>query len=598
MEDRVTGRPLAEPGDAPAPDVQQRVLREIFDNIAFGKFDPDSVSLPRGESLWRRRSHQRVLPFNSADDWIAYNKKYGMGDPYSAMISHARAMSKDIALARTFGPDPKAGFETLVGQALQRAKQIGDPQLAAKIEGSAAHGRRMLAIYNGSLVPAGPQQEAVASFMSTTRHVLTAALLDRAVISAVSDLNSMRVAAKAVGLNPNNVISKHVSLMANKMSREDAARAGWIADTLADPGLALSRFQSEVPPAEFAERLSSGVLRIQGLSHWTDQARIAFQMEMAGLMAANAGKPLAKVQPELRRLLRDKGVSDAEWQAFTAPGTLFTAGNGATFASPIHWREVTDMPTEQADDLFLRIQAMIEEQTEFAVPTNSTWARAFIEGAMPPGSIGYELAKSGLMFKSFAMTFTVNQVRRTLAQQTVPDRIAYALDLAAGATITGALGLQLYELASGNDPRDMTQPEFWAAAALRGGAFGIMGDIADSAAKPYRGLGEFAAGPMLGLGQDVANLAGDAMSGGGAEFAEKSLRFVNRYLPGGDLPGAGLALDRLFLDQLMMMIDPEAVEALMEQAQKRPNAPRGSWWMPGSPAPQRAPNLKAVLPNK
>ncbi|MDW3118976.1 MAG: hypothetical protein R8G60_15260 [Roseovarius pacificus] len=598
MEDHVTGRPLAEPGDAPAPDVQQRVLREVYGNVVFGKFDPDQMSAPRGESLWRRRSHERVLPFRSADDWIAYNKRFGSGDPFASIIGHAHTMARDIALIRTFGPDPIRGYETFVALAMQRAKEFGNAQLASKIEGSADHGRRMLNIYRGSLVPAGPMQQAIATFMSTTRHVLTAALLDRAVIAAVSDTNSMRMAAKAVGMNSENVLSRHVKLMADQMSREEAARAGWIADTLADPGLALSRFQSEVPPAEFAERLSSGVLRIQGLAHWTDQARTAFQMEFAGLMAANAGKSLSEVQPELRGLLQDKGITDAEWQAFTAPETLFTAGNGATFASPIHWREVTDMPSAQADDLFLRIQAMIEEQTEFAVPTNSTWARAFIEGAMPPGSIGYELAKSGLMFKSFAMTFTVNQVRRTLAQQSLPQRIAYGLDLAAGATITGALGLQLYELASGNDPRDMTQPEFWAASALRGGAFGIMGDMVDSASKPYRGLGEFAAGPMLGLGQDVANLTGDAMSGDGAEFAEKSLRFVNRYLPGGDLPLAGLALDRMFLDQLMMTIDPEAMDALMKQARKRPNAPRGSWWMPGSPAPQRAPDLTAVLPNK
>ncbi|MCV2866974.1 hypothetical protein [Defluviimonas sp. WL0075] len=281
-----------------------------------------------------------------------------------------------------------------------------------------------MTILNGSLVPVGPFQEAAASFMSTTRHVLTAAFLGRAVISAISDTNSMRMAAASIGMNPGNALSRHVRLMADDMSREEALRAGWVADTLADPGLALARFQSEVPPAELAERLSSGVLRIQGLSGWTDYSRIAFQMEMSGHFASQAGRKLADVDEPLRGLLRDKGITESEWAAFTDPATLFTASNGATFASPIYWREATDMPRAEADDLFLRLQSIVEEQTEFAVPTNSTWARAFVEGGMPPGSIGYELAKSGLMFTSFTMTFTVNQYRRMMSLPTRPSPAA------------------------------------------------------------------------------------------------------------------------------------------------------------------------------
>lgn len=602
IPDDFTGRPLAEAGDMPSLPVAQRFLREAWDNIAFGRKTESGEKIAReGMALWRRRAQPRVLPFKSADDWGAYNRKFGTGDPFSSIIGHAQRMARDIALAREFGPDPRAGFRTRAEIAKAKARELGDADLARKIEGSAEHGERMLNIMSGSLVPAGPFQEAMASFFSSTRHVLTAAFLDRAILSAVSDLNSMRVAAQAVGMHPGNVISRHVQLLASSLSREEAARAGWIADTLADPGAALARFQAEVPPAIFAERLSSLVLRVQGLSYWTDQARIAFQMEMAGLFAENAGKRIADIPDPLRSLLTEKGVTDVEWQAFTDPRMHFTSTNGATFASPLYWRAATDMEPAAADDLFTRLQTIIEEQTEYAVPTASTWARAHVEGTAPPGSIGYEIAKSGLMFKSFAMTFTVNQIRRFMAPPPGYSRTSYALDMAAGSILLGAVSLQILQLANGNDPMAMDTPDFWAAAALRSGTFGILGDALASTERPGQGLASFFGGPMVGLGQDLANLtlgnAIDAATGQDANFLRDATRFANRYLPGGDLPIIGLALDRLLIDQLIMAIDAESMDALYQGAirSKKAQEKMGSFWLPGNPVPGRMPDFSKAM---
>ena len=596
MEDHLTGRPLAEPGAVPPIEVQNDILRETFDNIAYGKESREAVyGRSDGESLALRRSHERTLPFRSADDWIEYNKKFGTGDPFATIIGHVHRMARDIAMIREFGPNPALGMDYRAQLAMGRAREMGDVQLARRIEGNAAHAKRMMNILNGSLVPAGPFQEAAALFMSTTRHVLTAAFLDRAVISAISDTNSMRMAAASIGMNPGNVLSRHVRLMADGMSRDEALRAGWIADTLADPGLALARFQSEVPPAELAERLSSGVLRIQGLSHWTDTARIAFQMEMAGHFASQAGRKLADVDEPLRGLLRDKGIAESEWAAFTNPETFFNAANGATFASPIYWRQATDMPRAEADDLFLRLQSIVEEQTEFAVPTNSTWARAFVEGAMPPGSIGYELAKSGLMFKSFTMTFTVNQYRRMMSLPNWPSRASYAANMAAGATVMGAIALQITDLVSGRDPSDMTTPEFWATAALKGGAFGLLGDVAGSAERPFGGLPAYAAGPVLSAGQDAWGLIfGNALNlatGKETHFARDGVRALDRYAPGADLPVLGAALDRMFSDQLLILLDPDAADAV-ERASRRKAR---DFWLPGEITPSRLPDFSKAV---
>lgn len=116
------------------------------------------------------------------------------------------------------------------------------------MRGNFAHAEKMLALRLGGKQPESMAQAYVAKFFSSTRHVLSGAMLDRSIIAQFSDTNSMRMAAKTVGLNPGNVISRHVDLMLNGASRDQALRMGWLADTMADPGLALARWQNEVPP--------------------------------------------------------------------------------------------------------------------------------------------------------------------------------------------------------------------------------------------------------------------------------------------------------------------------------------------------------------
>ncbi len=604
IEDHLTGRPFQDEGGA-APDIatQRQFLREIYDNIAYGKESREVVyGRPKGAALYRRRAESRTLHFKSSDDWIGYNKSYGAGDPFKSLMGHVHKMARDIVAMREFGPNPGLGVEYQQQLAMQRARREGlDP---SKVEGNGNHARRMFAVENGSGQPETLFQDYVSTFMSSARHIMTSAFLDRAIVSSISDLNTMRLAAQAVGMNPSNVMSRHVEIMANDLTRGEALRAHWVADTLADPGIALARFQSEVPPSEIAERLSSASMRIQGLSGWTDAARMAFQWEMGGVMAEQAGRRLSEIDHPIGEFLRKSGLTEEEWAALTSADAMFTAGNGATFVDPLYWREATDLPRDRADEIFFKVQGMIEEQTEFAVPTQSLLARGAIDPAaydMPPGTLPYEVLKSGLMFKSFAMTFTVNQYRRIAAQPTLQGKIGYAMNLAAGATFMGGIALQLGEIIKGNDPLDMTDPAFWGRATLKGGGFGILGDIVATGQSSWGGgFPAYVAGPVPQALGDAWNLtvknAWEFATGQDTKFAKELTDAGRRYTPMGQTPFIGPAMDRLLWDQMQMILDPEAGAAIKKRAQARENRDgNASWWMPGSPTPDRAPDLPAAL---
>lgn len=604
IDDHLTGRPFqAEDGPAPDIETQRRFLREIYDNIAYGKEAKEaSYGRPKGSALYRRRAQSRSLHFTNSDAWVKYNQKYGTGDPFKSLMGHVHKMARDIVAMREFGPNPGLGVEYQQQLAMKRARDEGlDPQ---KIEGNGQHARRMFAVESGGGMPETLFQDYVSTFMSSARHVMTSAFLDRAIVASISDMNTMRLAAQAMGMNPGNVLARQTEIMRQELTGNQALRAHWVADTLADPGIALARFQSEVPPSEIAERLSSASMRVQGLSGWTDAARMAFQWESHGAMAEQAGKTLAEIDHPIGKFLRDAGLTEEEWAAFSDPSTMFTAGNGATFLDPLYWREATDLPAAQADTIFFKIQGMIEEQTEFAVPTQSLWARGGVDPAafdMPPGTLPYEVMKSGLMFKSFAMTFTVNQIRRIAAQATPQGKIGYAVNLAAGATIMGGLALQLGELIKGNDPLDMTDPAFFGKATLKGGGFGIVGDIVETGQASWGGgFPAYVAGPVPQAVGDAWNLtaknAWEFATGQDTNFAKEITDVGRRYTPMGQTPILGPALDRLLWDQMQLFLDPESASAIKKRATARENRDgNSSWWMPGSPTPSRAPDLTSAL---
>lgn len=602
IEDHVTGKPFAAEGQMPALEVRQKFLREIYDNIAYGR-DSDKPVYGRiqGSNLVNKAAEARVLHFKSADDWIDYNKTFGTGNPYASIIAHAHRMADNIVMLREYGPSPELGLDYQRQLAIAKAREMGDEALASRIEGNFEHARRMLRIHNGGIQPKSLRQAQVARFFSSARHVMTAAMLDRAIVASISDSNTMRMAAKSMGMNQSAPFARHMSLVTSGMARDEALRAGWVADTLADAGLVLARWQNEFPPADIAERMSSFVMRAQGLSHWTDSARNAFQMEMSGLFAANAGRKLDEIDEPLRSLLKNKGISDDDWRAFTDPETMFTAGNGATFASPIYWREATKMDPAKADDLFLKLQALVEEQTEFAVPTQNLWARSQLEGDDVPGSIGYEIKKSALMVKSFAMTFTVNQISRIMAQNSWQARAMYGFDLAAGATVLGAASLLVADIINGRDPSDMTDASFWAKAMAKGGGFGVIGDIVAAGESSWGGgFQSYIAGPGVQMVGDVWNLsvgnAVELMAGEDTKAGREFVKFLKRYTPGADLPYAGLAIDRLLWSSMQKILDPEAEEAFAMAAkrnQKDTSSP--GWWLPGEAMPSRLPNPANIL---
>ncbi len=153
----------------------------------------------------------------------------------------------------------------------------------------------------------------------------------------------------------------------------------------------------------------------------------------------------------------------------------------------------------------------------------------------------------------------------------------------------------------GRDPRDMTNPEFWGAAALQGGALGFFGDFLSTAVGRDGGtIASSMLGPSLGFLNDTGRLASSNLrqlyEGEPTSFGAELTRFVKANTPGSNLWYARAALDRAVWDQVQTVADPNYRQSFNRMERRaRKDFDQAFWWRPGEIAPSRAPDLEAAL---
>lgn len=607
IEDRLTGKPFSRDGTPPPEAAQRNFLGRIADNIIKDGWNSRQVqwNQPLGSALHNRHSDPRVLHFKSADAWLEYNDAFGEGDVFGAITGHLHRMARDIAMMRVLGPNHNAGLENVYQHAMKRLAGTKD---AEKLDNNIAVARAMLSELSGAAN--APQNAKVASIMGSLRGVLTSAHLGSAVLVSGSDSVAMSLAAKTMGMNDRSPVAEHVRLMSSSVAREEARKMGYVADTMSNVMAAQQRFIGEELVTQWAQGLSGFVMRAQGLSFWTDYAKIAMSLSYE---AEITGKSLEKLSEPMREALTKRGITAEDWGLLQDPSKHFTMGNGDTILNLKTWREkalMSGVDAVRVERIYGTVKGLQQEIVARGIPTVGYEMRgrvAAVGGNARPGSIPGEVQKSFLAYKSYTLAFTGIQMQQMFARNSPMSRFQYLTYMIAGFTVAGAVGVQLKELAKGNDPRPMDDPAFWGAAALQGGGFGILGDLfSSSTTRLGGGLAGWFGGPVVGFASDAGMLVGgnamDAIQGKDTNLARDAIKFGERYVPGTTLWQVRAAVDRGVADAMHMMLDPDAASEI-RRAEKRQMRDYGNGrWFPadafGSGSDDfRLPDLTAILSN-
>ena len=574
-------------------------LRDVYETIrtdGMVKLKPGGVG--RGKSVSSRHTDHRFLVFNSADDWMSYQQRFGNPDAFDTMMGHISTMSRDTAMLEILGPNPQATINFMKQTIAKRA--AGD----VKMEDKARKAAKSIDDLYGVL--SGRNNTPIDSFWGNTfaglRQLLQSAQLGAASIAAITDVNFQRIARASAGLPQTKVVSDYLKQM-NPLSTEEkgrlAIRLGLIAEGWMSIAAGQQRYVGDISGPEITRRIADFSMKASFLSPMTNAGRWSFGMEFYGTLADNVGKTFDELDDALRNTMEKYGIGSDGWDIMRS--TELYDWEGATFLRPEDVEFRNDISPRLARDLSTKMMEMIDTEMQYAVPSTTTKGRTALVGESRPGTVAGELTRSFAMYKGFGVSLVNFHLMRGLNQTGAKGKGRYFADLLISTTVMGALALQLKEMSKGRDPRPMTDTEFWLAAFLQGGGLGIYGDFLFSDVNRFdRGLAETIAGPVVGFANDVRKLTignlVEAANGEDTNIASEMISFAGRYTPGASLWYMRLGLERLVLDQMRMATDNKARQKFRKlEGRYRRDTGQKYWWRPGRREPSRAPNVENIL---
>ena len=601
MIDPLTGAAFTENG-------LEAALEASFETIRSDGLAGLGAAMPGGaKKLANRRSDPRFFVFKDGDAWLRYNEKFGSNDAFTAINDHIRGMSHDIAMIERFGPNPDATVKWLTDQMARRSAQSADTSVHAL--NIPATERFLIdkmwkevSGQNNIPVLGGPIRSFAVKTVQGSRDLLTAALLGSSPLSAVTDANTIRMARLFNGLSSGsvtNVVTEPLRIVLgylrqmNPLDAADRKLAIRLELGMRDKTqsmLGLNRYLGASQGPETTKVIADTALRISGINKLTEAGQRSFGIDFLEELAEAGHAPFDKLRPGLRQALSNYGLDTAAWDVMRT--------------SPMHkerGREFMAADLIKDGAIAERMMDMVLSETVAAVQTTTAHARAALSLG-PSGSVGGEVGKNLFQFKTFTASIMHTQGQRILSRG-VFFGAKYAVNFFIGMTVMGAVALQLRQLSKGQEMRPMDNAEFWVDASLQGGGVGIFGDLIGSFWNDRgQGLLGLAAGPLVGSVSDVGSRTANNLKAAfdnkrttETHIARDAVHVAQRYLPGSNTWYAKLAYQRLILDQLSTIIDPDFPQASRRMEKRAHDQRTEYYWNPGETAPERLPDFTNAL---
>lgn len=576
------------------PEEVPQFLRRVWLALSTGIHDTVTSTRLGGfqgpGNLGKRVSQERVLHFKDADSWFDYNTEFGKGgllDSINASLSHG---ARDAALMRMFGPNPEVLYKAWSETMMVKARDRGDLRAVDALQNK--WDDNIFDVLTGSAnIPAG--KGTLAKIGAVARGMEQMAKLGAATLSSIPDLavNAAMLRHNGIGLFESYGRQIRELFPSNPDTRAVADQIAVGIDSLI--GDVMHRFSSVDQPLGKMTRAIEMFHRLNGLSYWTDSLKTASGLMLSNNLARNAEMSFTSLAPRLQTTLGRYGITAAEWDVIR--GAKQTAADGHSYILPESVRELEVSNAEQLGD---RLQSYYIDQVREGMTEPTAGVRAQATWGTQSGTVGGELARLMMQFKTFTLTFMNRTLGRELFRGREPGQTGVfegvdtggVASLIAATTLLGYASMTLKELAKGRNPREPEKATDYAhlvaAAMMQGGGLGIYGDfLFGEANRMGSGLTETLAGPTFGTLSDAVKLfqsmregsvalAGDETIKGnplakGVSFTANNAPFINLW-------GVRTAMDYLVLHSLQESLNPGYLRRYERQVEKH-NAQ--SFWL-------------------
>lgn len=555
----------------------------------------------------RHRAHREI--HLRQDAVVGLLENYSELGALESMLLHMRTLARDVALIETFGPNAELTARQLIDQAHDR-DIAAFPERKLELETK----RRINGYLFDYLAGSNPgTRSALGQGMAFMRSWATFKSLGFTVWSSLTDPVVMQHVAAARGLDAGKLWINDVAMFAGN-GRRWAKRAGLITDTVAN---AADRVNLDVLGApELGARAASFTLRVTGLNWVTEARRAAYGLTMMDAIGhvVRYNDSLAAIKDaDDAAFLRLLNVSEDTWAVWRL-AKLESLGSNHTVLSPQAIDAIPDAdiaaifpdrdPNLVRQEATTQLLGIIKDETNTAVTTAGSRERATLGVGTTAGTLGGEIVRSVVLFKSYPWTFMVRQFEVASSIDGGANRAAYAASLIVSTWMTGILINWIYDILNGRDPGAINPDSAEGrrnivAGLMRGGGLGFFGDFLFANSDPSartQSLASSFMGPVPAMVDDaqqltLGNLNQEAM-GEDSNFGPEAVSFAQRQLtPNWWYTRA--VLDRYIFNAWQEELEP----GYNARRSRRQFQTRGtSYYMPAEPGePMRAPDLSRAV---
>ena len=548
-------------GDADPSEFLSTVYANIKTGIHGTITTREQAGIKTAASLSKYLSRERQLHFKSADDFLAYNKQYGMIPSVIQGLEYGLSrMSKEVGLMKMWGANPEANFESLVAR-YARMTRKGKDILGGKEQ--AALRRRFDVVSGMANVPENPR---LARIASSIRHLNSMAFLGQSMLSSVTDIATSAANANYHGIGLFSAYSQIFERIFK--GRPKGVERDVTIKLLGEAfdgirGSAAARFSALDSTTGRMASLANTFFKLNRLQWWTDLMKEGHAMMLSSHLADNMNANWKDMDIGIKGGLLRHGITESKWDIIKQSKTMLAKGR--EYITPDAIRNLPDeaFPGTMSKDKLRKFKENLEDnlraffttEVGYGVVTPGARESAKFGGARAGTPIG-EALKALLQFKMFPLTIGTRLFPR-LREQGVPGVVHFIIAM----SVFGYASVTLKDLAKGKGLRDPRKTQTMIDAFLAGGAVSMYGDFILKDYNRYGGgLLQTIGGPTFGLTEDLLKMVSFAREGNLDAASDKFIRTVAQRTPFVNLFYTKAALDYILLYGIQESLNPGYLE--------------------------------------
>lgn len=570
----------------------QKFLNEAWvtiSNEGRNKLEPGK-SGAQGSRAARFDDMHRSLHFKDADAYLEYMDAYGRGSMLETIQGHTQQMAKNIGLMEEFGASPNSTYRLLKDHAEKADNVAGARENLANLD-------QVWDTLSG--VTSQPVDANLAAKWQAARNLTSAVSLQNVLLSSITDVPLHLLTAWHNGMPLGETMINTFKAFGGD-TVEAATRIGLATEHIAGE---MKQWHSDNLAQNWTSKLANTTMKLSLIEAWTHGLRRGFGLTLSSTLEKMRHTDWADLHAKDLQRLKVAGIKEADWKVWqqAAPELV----NGVEMLTKNGIRAIEGLDDATKDHAVAKLLGYIDQEAQIAVLSPDVMTRAAITQGTKSGTMGGEILRSMMLFKSFPLAIWFKHRRRIESIESTEGKIAYQVAMSTGLAAFGALALQLTDLKNGKDPRDMSTAKFWAAAAAKGGGLGVLGDAL------YTGMGganpngqstsgelaKMAVGPLFGKAFDALDVTlgnlGKAKAGKTTHFGAELIRFAKQNTPFINLPYVQAALDHMVLHDLQEWVSPGYLGRM--RAKLAQDWKQDYWWTPGQTLPDRLPNPAAAV---